>query len=306
MPAIIVTGATGFVGRHCVAALKTSGWTVHGVSRHAGSTAGVPADHWSIGDLLEPAFRRALFEPKTPTALLHCAWITDHGDYWTHPDNARWQAASIDLFAAAARSGVRRLVGVGSCAEYNWSALPADCGPLHEYRGPLVPDTPYGNAKLEVARWMDSFSGQEGCSTAWGRIFFPIGAHENPKRLVPSICKAVLSGEAVAIGPGDLCRDVMDVRDVARGFVRLLESDVTGAINIASGLPTTLAELAERISRLVDPAGTVQIGARPRRDLDPQRLIADVGRLNREVGFAPAIDLNASLANALQWWADQR
>lgn len=110
---VLVTGATGFVGRHAVPALLARGFEVHGVGRGVG-----PNQH--AADLLAAEDRRALIARVRPSHLLHLAWDAEPGRYWTSEANLDWVAASLDLARLFAAAGGRRFVGIGTCAEYAW------------------------------------------------------------------------------------------------------------------------------------------------------------------------------------------
>lgn len=291
---VLVTGAAGFVGRHALPALVERGYAVHAVSRHARADAdGV---RWHQADLLDPGAVAALLAAIAPTHLLHLAWVTEHGAYWHSPANRDWLAASLVLLHAFATAGGRRAVIAGSCAEYDWSALDAE--PIRE-DAPTRPATPYGQAKLDLHRQARDWAAEAGINLAWGRLFFLYGPDEPADRLVPSVIRAVLAGERAACTPGTQMRDFLHARDAGRAFAALLDSAVAGAVNIASGVPLRVADLATRIGELAGRPELIALGALPARPDDPPYLVADVTRLRQEVGYAPTLDLDSGLAELL-------
>jgi nucleoside-diphosphate-sugar epimerase len=297
-PATLVTGASGFLGRHALAALVAQGHRVVAVSRRRPPWA--PADvDWVEADLLEPAGRaEAIERAQGATHLLHFAWYAEHGAFWQSPDNPRWAEATDDLAARFAAAGGQRAVGAGSCAEYDWS-LP-DVEAFREADDALgAPQTPYGAAKLRAARaWLS----RPGLSSAWGRIFYIFGEHEDPRRLVPSVARLLVSGGVARIGPGAQLCDFLDVRDAAEAFVALLESGVEGAVNVGSGERVRVADLSLTLAALAGRPDAVEIGALPPRAGEPPRLVPDLARLRGEVGFGPARPLRAGLEDALDFW----
>lgn len=290
---ILVTGASGFVGRQAVEILAERGAEVHAVS-HARSGDVPSGVTLHRADLLDAAARRALMESVRPTHVLHFAWIATPGVYWTSPLNAEWQAATLDLLALAREHGAERFVGAGTCAEYDWNA-----GHCDEASTPLHPATLYGQAKADTAR---AVIAERGLSTAWGRIFLLYGPHEYPQRLVPSVILSLLNGERARCTHGEQVRDVLHVRDVASAFAALLESPVTGAVNIGSGTPITLKSVVETIAGQLDARDRVEFGAVPPPANDPPRLTAAVERLRRDVGWQPSIPLDDGIAKTIGWW----
>ena len=229
-----------------------------------------------------------------PEALLHLAWCTDHGAFWSSPENLRWVASSLELLQVFHRAGGRRWVGAGTCAEYDWRF-----GFCSEAVTPLAPATLYGRSKQAVWSVVEGFASSADLAAAWGRVFFLFGAGEPAGRLVPSVASALLRGEHAACTAGTQLRDFLYVDDVAAGFVALLESDVDGAVNIASGTPVSVASITRMIGRIIGRPELVELGALPDRAAEPPLLAADVRRLADEVGFRPGVGLEEGLRRTI-------
>ena len=306
MAKVLITGALGFVGRQVVAPLLEAGHDVHGVtSKPVNAVSGFLGDEYSAvtlhqSDLLNFDDCRAIMETVAPDVLLHLAWVTKHGYYWTATENEAWVGASIELISAFRKAGGRRFVIAGTCAEYDWSDPSLVTGRCREDMTSNSAETPYGRARVKLFNQIPLVA--QNLSWAWGRIFFPYGPGEAPQRLVPSVSQALLAGKDAEIGPGDVIRDFMDVRDVGAALAALLFSPVEGAVNIATGKGHTIEDVARRLSVLAGRPDLLKVGALPRRVDDPPHLVADVRRLTDEVGFTPDYDLNAGLSNTLDWW----
>ncbi|MDQ3998006.1 MAG: NAD-dependent epimerase/dehydratase family protein, partial [Gemmatimonadota bacterium] len=241
MSRVLVTGATGFVASRALPLLVDRGFEVHAVSR-ARRAAEVPVA-WHTADLLEPGAADALVSAVRPTHLLHFAWVTTPGEYWTTPENVEWVEASLRLVRAFAAADGTRAVFAGSCAEYDWSY-----GICVEGTTPLGPRRLYGVCKNSLREIVDAFGPASGLSTAWGRVFFLYGPGEHPARLVPSVARALLAGVEARCSDGHQIRDFLHVDDVAAAFVRLLESDVRGPVNIASGTGTSVRDVVAQLA----------------------------------------------------------
>jgi nucleoside-diphosphate-sugar epimerase len=290
MSRILLTGATGFIGRHVLPRLNGE---VHAVTTHPPPAGdGV---RWHRADLLSSA---EIVAEVRPDVLVHLAWYVEPGRYWTAPANIRWVEASLALLRAFAGAGGRRAVVAGTSAEYDWNAVD---GPCHEQRTPLRPATLYGAAKHALHTAAAPYAEQAGFELAWGRIFFVYGPGEPEERLVPSVGRALLAGEPVPTTRGDQVRDFMHVEDVAGAFAALADADTTGAVNIASGDPVRVRDVVDTIGRLTGRPDLLRPGALPEREGDPPRLVADVTCLREQVGFAPLIPLEEGLAGALGW-----
>jgi len=295
---VLVTGASGFIGRHSLAPLIERGYEVHAVARGA-----VPAPSGlqiHACDLLDDRATAALIRAVAPSHLLHFAWYAMPGRFWTAPENLDWAAASLRLLRSFAEAGGRRAVLAGSCAEYDWSQ-PV----LGEAATPLTPHTLYGAAKNAVRSCLEAAAEALGISWAWGRIFWVYGPHEPRGRLVSDVAAGLLSGARVNVSTGIQIRDFMHVEDVARAFVALLDSELRGPVNIATGLATPIRDLVARLGALTGAAERIDFGTRTLRPDEPLSLVGDATRLTAELGFAPRYDLERGLALTVDWWRQE-
>jgi nucleoside-diphosphate-sugar epimerase len=291
---ILVTGASGFIGQHCVAVLHRAGHPVLGLSRSA------TAAQCRKCDLLDLESLRNIIADVQPTHVLHCAWETTPGSYWSSPTNLTWLAATLELVQALAARGRTRFVGVGSCAEYAWG------GDLMSERStPLLPGTLYGAAKAAAFLVGERVAALGDVSFAWARLFHLYGPHERPGRLVPDIVRSLLDGQPAKCTAGRQRRDFIHVEDAACALVALLLSDVQGAVNIGSGEETTVGTLVHMIGAATGRAELVQPGSLPDRPGDPDVLLPDLSRLNAEVGWRAARSLSAGVSQTVAWWSDQ-
>jgi nucleoside-diphosphate-sugar epimerase len=298
MKRVLLTGATGLIGRHCLPELLAQGYQVHTVATRA-APAQPPGVHTHQADLLDPAQAAALFAQVQPSHLLHLAWYTQPGAYWGSLENIRWVQASLNLLQLFAAHGGRRVVMAGSCAEYDWNY-----GYCAEEITPLQPTTMYGTAKHALQLLADAFAERAQISAAWGRIFFLYGPHEHPERLVAAVTRALLQGQPARCSHGNQIRDFLYAQDVAEAFVALLESDVRGAVNIASGNPIRLRQVIYQIADILQQRSLVQLGALPAPAHEPPLLVAKIDRLTHEVGWKPAYTLEAGLEQTVRWWKD--
>ena len=289
---VLLTGARGFVGRHCLAKLVAKGHEVHAVSSvHQISR---PGCQWHTVDLLNAIEVRTLISTVRPSHLLHLAWYTDHGTYWHAPENLAWVQASLGLMKEFADSGGQRIVAAGTCAEYDWSYEICK-----ENTTPCRPSTLYGAAKHGTQLILNAWAKQANISSAWGRLFFLYGPGQPPSFLIPSIATSLLKGEQAVCSNSDLVRDYIYVEDAATALTSLLEGEVDGVVNIASGRALQIKDLALMIGDLLDKQDLIHFGKMPLGYSEPQRLIADVSRTKSELGFQPYFDVAQGLSMTL-------
>lgn len=305
---VVITGGMGFIGRHAVAGLVDRGFAVHILTRSVPHDLNHPMkEHGSAVrihqiDLHNTDKATPLIRRIRPSHLLHCAWDVRHGLFWSSPENLDWIVTSKLLLQAFIDAGGKRFVGVGTCAEYDWDGRDLL---LTEATTKLLPVTMYGQSKLAFRKSLNTLSQHHGISAAWGRPFLIFGPHEGPKRLVSSAIVSLLKGDEFLASAGDQIRDFSDVRDVAAGFVALLDSQVTGDVNIASGEARSVASVLMQIGELLGRTELVKLGARPRAPGEPSRLVASVERLRKEVKWKPTSSLESRLAETVEWWKGQ-
>src|SRR2546422_5187280 len=293
---VVVTGATGCIGRHCLPLLVQRGWDVHAISSNADPPV-VSGVTWHEADLFDVHRVAAVMSQLRASHLLHLAWYVVPGKSGSSLENIRWLQASLDLMQQFREAGGHRVVVAGSSFEYDWRY-----GYCSEGLTPTNPDTLYGAAKDALRSVLERYAVQTGLSQAWPRIFFLYGPHEHPDRLVPAIVRALLRGEIARCSHGNQIRDYLYVEDVADALVTILESDLQGAINIGSGRPITLRELATRAADRLKGSDRVHFGAIPSRSNDAPLVVADVGRLTSELGWKPTFDLDRGLDSTIDWW----
>lgn len=290
MKRVLVTGASGFVGRHALDPLIARDFEVHAVSRSIQPRrAGVA---WHQTDLLAEGAVDLIVHKVSPTHLLHLAWCTQHGDYWCSPENLAWIARSLDLVRAFRDAGGERAVVAGTCAEYDWA------GAADAWKGPT---TLYGATKGALRDVLIRYGAVTGLSVAWGRIYFPFGPGEQPGRVVPLAARGIVSGRRVELTSGRQVRDFLYVEDVAEAFAALVASNSAGTFEIGSGTGLTLGDLVRRLELLGGTNGLMLLGALEDRD-EPVRIVAETTRITREIGWRPRVPLDEGLRRTLDWW----
>jgi nucleoside-diphosphate-sugar epimerase len=293
---ILVTGGTGFLGSHCLEPLIERGYEVLCLYRER-ELLDVSGVQWVRGDVMDRAAMKRVLDEHRPKGLLHLAWFVEPGKLISDPSNVSWVSASLDLIRAFREAGGERCTISGSCYEYDWRY-----GYCVDGVTPCEPDTLYGASKDALRRAFLAYCAASGLSGAWGRAFFMYGPRENPSRLVSSVILALLKGSEAKSSHGRQVRDYMHIKDVADGLVALFASHAQGAYNIASGAPTTIREIVERLGRITGREDLVKIGALPARANDAPLVLGDSQRMMADVGWTPKLSLDAGLSATVDWW----
>ena len=265
---VLVTGGTGFVGREVVQALRTNGVPVRLVLREGRHS---PLEQWPgldrivrTADLFAEPVSWWTDACEGIDTVIHVAWYAEPGRYLQSPLNLDCLSGTLNLAKGAAAAGVRRVTGVGTCFEYDVNAghLSVDT--------PLRPTTPYAGAKAAAYLSLSSWFREQQREFLWCRLFYLYGGeHEDERRLVPYIRRQLAAGQPADLTSGSQIRDFMDVRDAGRMIADAALSARQGAMNICSGVPVSVRELAERIADEFGRRDLLRFGARPDNLVDP-------------------------------------
>ena len=298
---VLVTGATGFVGSHVARLLARRGHDVHALvlaGEEARATERLGAERSRIslvhGDLLDARSCRAAVAELRPEGCLHLAWYADPRDYLSARVNIDLVGASAALGSALDEAGCRRLVMTGTCFEYD-TAL----GYLGESSA-LAPRHLYSTCKRALFDMMGHVVAGTQTSFAWARLFFLYGPHESDGRLVPAVVDALLAGQRARVTTGEQYRDFMHVADAAACLVHLLESDVEGPVNVASGVPVRVRDVVHAIARELGAEDRVDWGAITARPNDPSFVCADTRKLVASGAPAPRA-LEDGIRDTIAW-----
>jgi len=268
---ILLTGATGFVGWQVAKALGRDQRKIHAVAR-PGSVARVDelpgiARVTETGDMFAQSFEWWESVCKDCGTVIHCAWFAEPGVYQQSPRNLDCLTGTIALAKGAAAAGVKRFVGIGSCAEYRMSdqtITPAT---------PLDPPTPYAACKAAAYLALNATLKQSGVSFLWCRLFYLFGEGEDQRRLVPYIHQKLGAGEPAHLTSGTQVRDFLDVAEAGEKIARATFSSLEGAENICSGEGVTVRALAESIADHYGRRDLLRFGARADNVFDPPRIV---------------------------------
>lgn len=271
MPAVLLTGATGFIGRQIHRHLLRQGHCVR-VTLRPGSEARLVAPVTGANLVVtDDVFAHdADWWARTCTgidAVVHAAWYVEHGLYPDAADNADCLHGSLALARGAVQAGVPHVIGIGTCAEYR---LPGDCLSVD---APLDPQNFYAACKLATFHAMREWFALHGVGFSWARLFYLHGEDEHPQRLAAYLHRQLRNGEVASLSAGTQLRDFLDVADAGALIAGLVDTRQTGPINICSGRAMTIRAFAEEIADRYGRRDLLQFGVQPLRPSDPTAVV---------------------------------
>jgi nucleoside-diphosphate-sugar epimerase len=264
---ILITGATGFVGRQILRCLLAEGAAVRVIIR-----AGKEDIFLNMAGDIEIVTTCDMFSETTEwwrdkcsqiNSVVHAAWYVNPEDYLKSLKNLDCLTGSINLALGAAQAGIKKFIGIGTCFEYDLSFgfLSVDT--------PLRPTTLYGDAKAALYFSLSHWLGSQGIDFAWCRLFYLYGEREDPRRLVSYLRSKLEAGEYAELTSGKQIRDFLDVADAGQMISKVILGKQVGPINVCSGIPVTVRGLSEKIADEYGRRNLLQFGARVDNLTDP-------------------------------------
>ncbi len=299
----LVTGGSGFVGRHLAPLLAANGCDVWSLDRRGDAPPGATA---IVADLSEAVAAARALEESRPDLVFHLAARTPANAPESTP--ADWlggdPVATDNLLEAVRTVAPRaRVLVVSSSAVYG--PVAREALPITE-ASPLRPATLYGVAKAAVELAALRFHAAHGVHVVRARPFNLVGPGE-PAAMVTTAVAAQVARIAAGHAPAVVrmrhratSRDFTDVRDAVRAYWLLLERGAAGeAYNVCSGHAVGIGDVAERLLSLAGVAARIEETAPAPEAGDVLAQAGDRTKLAAATGWAPEIPLERSLADLL-------
>ena len=293
----LVTGASGFAGRHLLTACSEAGDEVAEVSRGAGV------------DLQDAGAARAAVAEARPDVVYHLAALAHVGASWEDP--AGYLAGNLTLAlnvleAVRAEAPGATVLVVGSGEVYG----PPATLPVTE-DAPLRPQNPYAVSKASADLLAGFYADAHGLRVIRARPFNHAGPGQEPSYAIASFARqAAAAAEAgrapirIVTGNPETRRDYTDVRDVVRAYRLLAERAEPGIYNVCSGRTASGRELIEALARAAGAALEHEVDPRLVRGHDVMEVRGSNERLRRATGWEPEIPLERTLADTVAWWRE--
>jgi len=284
---IIITGASGFIGRSVYPLLTSGSHNVLRVGRNESSNA---TEDNLQADLFYPDSYKQQLKDFKPDGAIHLAWggLPDYSLSNCHK-NFR---ASTDLFEVLIDSGCKWIFSSGTCWEYGNIV-----GAAKETNQGLVSSL-FPAFKLALHAAGNNLCKADGTRFIWGRPFFVYGPNQRRSSLIPSCYSSFGDGTLPSIQNPNAVNDFIHVFDVAQAILALIETDdADGIFNIGSGKPVAVWEVVNLVASLMDkPPIYCGIAAKPRKGL-----WADTRKITN-LGWQPSIPLETGIAQAIELW----
>jgi GDP-4-dehydro-6-deoxy-D-mannose reductase len=303
---------TGFVGGHLVTSLLADGWDVHGTLLTFVNEVAPPGTSGTPVDITDAVAMTALVADVAPDAIFHLAGAASVGQSFGDPDgtwhvNVEGTRGVLEAMRHAA-PGARMVIALSG---EQYGRVPLGELPVTEDT-PLHPLSPYAESKAAADRLCSEYHRDYGLAVLRLRAFNQLGPGQDPRFVVPSICKQIadaeMAGDVVCnlqLGNLETRRDFLDVRDVVHAYRLLIERGDPSQTYVAgagqSESVRELVDIAVSLARvpveIIFDASRVREGEQPDLYAEPRAL--------KELGWAPRIPLEQSISDTLDYWRER-
>ena len=285
---ILVTGGSGFIGRHLCSRLVRDGHQVHITSRRP-APAEFKGPTWHQADLSDLAAARQVLARVEPEIVFHLA-----GTVGASPDLSlvlptfqSLLASTVNLLLAAKEIGCQRIVLSGSLTEPDGA----------------TPQSPYAAAKWAAAGYGRMFHSLYETPVVVLRPFMTYGPGQAPTKLVPSVTLSLLRREPPRLSSGRYSSDWVYIADVIEGFVAAATTPgIEGkTIDLGTGRLVPMTDIVNRLITIVGGGVRPEFGALPDRP-NENLITADTSEAAKNLGWRSTTPLDAGLRKTVNWY----
>lgn len=296
---ILITGDSGFVGHHALAAWpNASGLMAWGMARNGQEVS-----------ILDKATLCAALEDCKPDAVLHLAAQSFVPESFANPAHTLEVnlMGTLRLLEALKATGFQgRMLQVGTADAYG--LVPTTEMPIQESRL-LQPRNPYAVSKAAAEALCYQWSQTEKFEVLMARPFNHIGEGQAANFAVSSFAKQLaemslgLRAPVLSVGNLEASRDFTDVHDVVRAYALLLEKGHSGEVyNICSGQAHSLQSVVDRLLKLSGVDVQIEIDRDKLRPAEQTQVWGSYEKINKHTGWRPEISIDTSLHNVYHHW----
>jgi len=307
---VLITGITGFAGRHLSSLCASLQHEVHGLVRSGRESAAPEGTVVHVGDVADPGDVRAALAAAAPERVVHLAGASSVGQSFAAPLET-WRAnlqGTVAVLEALRLEGSPARSVVVTSGEVYGRVDPVDLpvGP----DTPLRPLSPYGASKAAADLAAAQYRAGYGLPVLRVRAFNQIGPGHDARFVLPNVALQIARAEAegrseleVHVGNVDTRRDFTDVRDMVRAYWLVAEGGDPDVTYLACrGRSVAVRELVDGLAALSTLRVSVRSDPGLRREGEQSDLYGSADRLHADTGWEPEIDLETSLADTLSWW----
>lgn len=296
---IIVTGGSGFLGRHLLRALVAAGYQVKNIDLRVN-----PEFETTVADARDR--ERMLEEIKDADLVFHLASLIEAGESVKEPQKYIDYNldGTLNILEAMRANGISALVFSSSAAVYG---EPLSVPIKEDDR--TMPINPYGMTKLAMEALLSSYvaaHGFTGIALRYFNLYGPEEHHQPESHALPRFIKQIYDGEEVTIwGEGEHQRDYIHVRDIVDAHLKAIElvenePNKYHYFNISTEKPASVMEIVRHVEAAMGK--TAKIKNFPPRPGDPLLLFADASKARQQLGWSAKVELSDGIKEMVEYF----
>ena len=295
---VLLVGGTGFIGRHILFSLLELGAdvTVMALFR-PGEYDGDLLNECQIlkGDITQTGNRRVISETNWSIVINVGGFINQRHDTQSDVETFTGHLLHVRELVSLLPKTIERFVHAGSAVEYGDNPVP------HREDMRERPLNPYAAAKVAATHYLQMLYRSIRFPSVVLRPFFIYGPGQDQGKFLPWAIEQAMLDHEIKMTKGEQTRDPIHVTDVAEAFIRAsIEKRAIGEIiNVASGFPITMADIANMIFTNVGK-GNFKLGVLPYRQGEIMRLEADVTKFRNILGILPTSSINDGIKELMK------
>jgi nucleoside-diphosphate-sugar epimerase len=291
---VFLTGVTGFIGSNIARELIRNGYKICGLRRNASSTSRISdiVNEIVLLNADESSWIEQLKKEKCDL-LIHSAWegisVKEREDWHLQMRNFDF---SKNIFDLAVLSGVKKIISLGSQAEYGLFEKKISEDSIAN------PVDAYGAVKLLTMNYLHFLANKMNIEWYWLRIFSVFGRGENKNWLIPHVVNCLRNSIAIDLTEGKQRYDYIYTDDFVKNLMKVVEcnSDKSGIYNLCSGSGIEIRELIIFISQMFPGSQyLINFGKVPYRENQNMYLVGDNTKFETEFGKMHIENLQSSL-----------
>lgn len=297
MKKIVITGATGFLGKNVIETINTKKYDIWILGR----TNYIPDDkfiHFMKCDLKDLLNVKKCLQKVNADILLMLAWDVTPNIYWEAFENHIWADISIQMAKDFWECGGKQIVFVGTSASYDYEKAW-----LKEQSDYEKPDTLYGMTKLYASKMIEKLAQQYGGTYCEARLFSIYGKYERESRLIPVTIQKLCKNQLVVNTKGNLIRDYIYAEDAARAIWLLIEKEAAGVYNVSTGMAVSISQIIKYIAHSLERESYVLFKETEWEGEFPL-IVGDNSKL-KSLGFQCRYDILDGIQASIKWFYSQ-
>ena len=291
---VLITGASGFIGKHLCGYLSSTGAEINASGRN--NPEEVSPYRWWTGDLTSIETVRQIFANVRPEFIFHLAATAWGGreHELVLPTFKNCLETTVNILVCAEEFGCQRVVIPGSLEEPELGEMP------------VIPSSPYAAAKWGASTYGLMFHSLYKTPVVIGRVFMAYGPGQNREKVIPYIISSFLNGKTPILSSGDRPIDWIFIDDVVEGLVALsISRDVIGTrVDLGSGQLVAIRAIAEKIAEMMGVKYNSNSGETQMRFKEEVKK-AIIGEAQALMGWLRRVPLEDGLHRTIDWYKGQ-